>query len=71
MPEKLQRILVDRPFGMISAPPTESRELFSWITRSAINDKDVARGKSPTETQDLQESTSDRFDSDLSVECFI
>ena len=71
MPEKLQGVFVNRPFGMISAPPTESRELLNWITRSAINDKDVARGKSPTETQHLHKASSDCFDSDFSIECLI
>ena len=67
MPEKLLRIFVNRPFGMVPSPPAERTELFSWITRSAINNKNIARGKDPTETKYFHKTSSDRFDSDLPI----
>jgi len=67
VPEKLLRIFVNRPFGMVPSPPAERTELFSWITRSAINNKNIARGKDPTETKYFHKTSSDRFDSDLSI----
>jgi hypothetical protein len=68
VPEKLLRIFVNRPFWMVSSPPAERTELFSWITRSAINNKNIARGKSPTEAKYFHKTSSDRFDADLSIE---
>jgi hypothetical protein len=68
VPEELLRIFVNRPFGMVSSPPAERIELFSWITRSAINNKHIARGKDPTETKYFHKTSSDRFDADLSIE---
>jgi len=53
---------------MVSSPPAERIELFSWITRSAINNKNIARGNDPTEAKYFHKTSSDRFDSDLSIE---
>ena len=71
MPEELLRIFVNRPFGMVSSPPAERTELFSWITRSAINNKNIARGKNPTEAKYFHETASDRFDADSSIKCSV
>lgn len=68
MPEELKRLLVDRPFGMVSTPPAERSKLLSWMARSAVNNKDIARGKSPTKTQDFHKASADGFDSDLTFE---
>lgn len=71
MPEELKRVLVDRPFGMVSTPPAERSKLLSWMARSAVNNKDIARGKSPTKTQDFQKASADGFDSNLTFEVSI
>jgi hypothetical protein len=56
---------------MVSTPPAERSKLLSWMARSAVNNKDIARGKSPTKTQDFQKASADGFDSNLTFEVSI